>query len=255
MGEDLDLNLPRRRALVGGLALGVMIVDGAKAQQDLLGKITKGVGSITGDQGGGSGLGTDEIAAGLKEALRVGSERVVGQLGTEDGFNKDPRFHIPLPGPMAKAQSALQLAGLSGMADDLELKLNRAAEEATPVAQDLFIDAIAGLTFSDVQEIYQGPNDAATQYLARTTGPGIADAMRPIVGDALQQVGAIQTYDALVADFKQVPLVPDISSDLNDHVLGYAHDAIFGYLAEEEAAIRTNPAERSTELLKRVFSN
>jgi hypothetical protein len=30
-------------------------------------------------------------------------------------------------------------------------------------------------------------------------------------------------------------------------------DGIFYYMAKEEAAIRTNPAKRTTDLLKRVF--
>ena len=137
---------------------------------------------LQGVLGGGTGVvGQSEIAAGLKEALRVGTERVVDDLGQNDGFNADPEVHIPLPQALAQAQSSLRLIGASGLVDDLELRINRAAEQATPVAKDIFWQAITNLTFDDVNAIYQGPNDAATQYLDRTTRGSLTDAMRPII--------------------------------------------------------------------------
>jgi hypothetical protein len=40
---------------------------------------------------------------------------------------------------------------------------------------------------------------------------------------------------------------------MNDYVATKAVDGIFYYVAQEEAAIRKNPAKRTTELLKTVF--
>ena len=37
--------------------------------------------------------------------------------------------------------------------------------------------------------------------------------------------------------------------------LGKAIDGVFLYLAREEAAIRENPAKRTTEILKKVFGS
>ena len=75
----------------------------------------------------------------LKKALRVGSDLVVNQLGTTDGFNADPNIHIPLPNSLKKVQSTLDKVGMSSMLDDLETRLNRAAEIATPKAKELFL--------------------------------------------------------------------------------------------------------------------
>jgi len=47
--------------------------------------------------------------------------------------------------------------------------------------------------------------------------------------------------------------VPDAKVDLTGYVLDKAMAGIFLYLGREEAAIRANPAARSTELLKKVF--
>ncbi|MCM2266049.1 MAG: DUF4197 domain-containing protein, partial [Desulfuromonadales bacterium] len=89
---------------------------------------------------------TTQIAAGLKEALRVGSDTVVGQLGKLDGFNADPAIHIPLPKNFKTVQSTLKPLGMSYLLDDLELKLNRAAELATPKAKELFRSSIEQMT-------------------------------------------------------------------------------------------------------------
>ena len=107
-------------------------------------------------------LSDADIGAGLREALKVGAERVVGQVGAADGFNGDPKIHIPLPESLQKVQSTLARIGLSSMTDDLELRLNRAAEAASPEAQAVFWQAIDEMTMDDVRKIFNGPKDAAT---------------------------------------------------------------------------------------------
>ncbi len=88
--------------------------------------------------GGKKELTIEEIGAGLKEALKVGSENVVKQLGTTNGFNNDANIHIPLPAVLEKVKEILSKVGMPHLFEDLELKLNRAAEAATPKAKQLF---------------------------------------------------------------------------------------------------------------------
>ncbi len=137
--------------------------------------------------------------------------------------------------------------------DDLELKLNRAAEEATPKAKELFLQAITDMTFEDVMNIYKGPEDSATKYFQSKMSSSLAKEMQPIIENSLSQVGAIQTYDEVMDKYKSIPFVPDIKSNLNDYITLKGMDGIFYYMAKEEAAIRENPAKQTTELLKRVF--
>ncbi|RMF43767.1 MAG: DUF4197 domain-containing protein [Deltaproteobacteria bacterium] len=209
---------------------------------------------ITGNSSG-SNVREEEIGAGLKEALRVGSEQVVRQLARTDGFNADPDIHIPLPDRLDQARSMLAMVGMQGSLDDLELRLNRAAEKATPHARELFIEAIQGLTLDDVMAIYKGPDDAATRYFESRMSQPLAERMRPVVEDSLAQVGAVQSYDNLVGQAKTLPFVPDLKADLTTWVVDRGLKGIFHYLALEEAAIRKNPAKRTTELLKKVFGS
>ncbi len=213
-----------------------------------------------GSSGSGSGgtssvgsLSTGEIAGGLKDALRVGTERVVGTLGRTNGFNGSPDVHIPLPGTLATVKKALDRVGAGSLTDDLELRLNRAAEAATPKAKALFGDAIQQMTLDDVRGIYNGPKDAATQYFRKKMSAPLAADMKPIVDQELANVGAVQAYDKMMGQYRTLPFMPDAKADLTQYVLGKAIDGIFLYLGREEAAIRENPAKRTTALLQRVF--
>jgi hypothetical protein len=206
-----------------------------------------------GGSSGQSGLTVDEIGAGLKEALRVGSENVVSQLGRVDGFNTDAAVHIPLPKQLDTVKSVLDKVGMSGLLKDLELKLNRAAEVATPKAKKLFSQAITEMSFDDVKRIYEGPEDAATQYFRKKMSPSLDKEMEPVVNKSLSEVGAVQAYDSVMKEYRSVPFVPDVKTDLTNYVVEKGMDGIFYYMAKEEAAIRQNPARRTTDLLKRVF--
>lgn len=202
----------------------------------------------------GTGLSMDEIAAGLKEALRVGSERVVGQLSAINGFNMDKTIHIPLPASLSMVKTALDKVGYGSLTDDLELKLNRAAEAATPRAKALFLDAIRAMSFENVQEIYRGADDAATRYFQEKMSPGLARAMKPVIDNTLSQVGAVQAYDAMMGQYKAIPFVPDVKSNLTQYVTDKGMDGIFHYMAVEEKAIRQDPIKRTTQLLQKVFN-
>lgn len=222
------------------------------AQSSLLDQGQKLLEGVAGDKTG-SALSTDEIASGLREALRVGSDRVVEQVGRSDGYNGSEDIHIPLPENLQKVQSALEMVGLSQMADDLELRLNRGAERAAPEAKEVFFESISEMTMDDVERIYNGRDDEATRYLREKMTPDLTERFTPIVNDSLSDVGAIKSYDTMMASYKDLPLVPDVKSDITAYTVEKALDGMFFYLAKEEAKIRNNPAARTTELLQEVF--
>ncbi len=209
---------------------------------------------VVGGEKGGE-LTISEIAGGLKDALRVGTENVVSQLGQLNGFNGDTAIHIPLPEKLKTVKSVLAKVGKSGLLDDLELKLNRAAETATPKAKQLFWQSISEMTFDDVNTIYKGPDDAATSYFKKKMSPALAKEMRPVIEKSMSEAGAVRAYDKVMGKYTSLPFVPDVKTDLTDYVTGKGMDGIFYYLAREEAAIRKNPVKRTTELLKRVFGS
>ncbi len=240
-------------AAAGILLMAVPVLTGAA--DNWMEKARGILGDVLKEAPGEKGLSNEVIASGLKEALTVGTDRVVEQLGRQGGFSDDSAVHIPLPQSFTTVQSALGRIGMSSLLDDLELRLNRAAEEAVPKAKGLFMTAITEMTLEDVTGIYKGPADAATQYFRGKMSVPLADEMRPIVENTLADVGALDAYDSAIGRYKTLPFVPDVKADLTGHVVEKGMDGIFHYMAKEEAAIRQNPAKRTTELLKRVFGN
>lgn len=251
-----------RRRLLEACALSVAALltapGGAWAQRELLERGIEGLGGILGGgRGGRSALSEVQIGNGLKEALRVASRTVVSRVGQAGGYLDDQAIRIPLPGYLDTARSVLGTVGAADLLQDLEVRLNRAAEAAAPRAESIFLDAIGEMTVADARDVLSGPDDAATRYFRRTMTPELKATFRPIVERELNQTGAIESFDRVAARYDAVPFASALGQDakgrLIDHGLDGALDGIFHYLAQEEAAIRNDPAKRTTELLRQVF--
>lgn len=200
-------------------------------------------------------LSIEEISGGLKQALSVGTQEVVAQLGQSDGFNADPVIHIPLPRALVNARKVAAKVGLESSFDSLETRLNQAAEKAVPNARRLFLGAISQMTLADARGILQGPDDAATQFFRQAMGDQLSDAMRPIIDNSLSEVGAVRGFRQLLASYRQIPFAPAVEADLTQHVLDRGMQGIWHYIAKEEQAIRQDPLKRTTDLLRRVFGS
>ncbi|WP_028575135.1 DUF4197 domain-containing protein [Desulfonatronovibrio hydrogenovorans] len=198
-------------------------------------------------------LSDQDIALGLKEALKVGSENVVNYLGREGGFYLDPRAHISLPDGLQQVQHIMNRAGMGRMLDDLELRMNRAAEDAAPGAGQIFADAASEMTLEDARGIFYGPDDSATRYFQARMSDPLSSEFTPAVRQSLAESGAVQAYQEVMARYNELSFVPEVRADLTQHVVDHAISAIFEYLALEEAAIRNNPAKQTTDILRRVF--
>lgn len=199
-------------------------------------------------------LSDEQIGKALKQALSVGAESVVTALQQSGAFADNPNLHINLPSSLASVGKTLDKFGMGQWTNELEAKLNEAAEQAIPAAGPILLTAINNLSLEDIQAIYQGKNDAATQYFKAQMSEPIAQAMEPIIKQSLSNVGALNLYNKMISKYQSIPFVPNVSSDLIALVKTDAISGIFEYLAKEEAAIRNNPAKRTTDLLKKVFS-
>ncbi len=241
------------RAIVTTFIAASLLLFSAGASAQWLQRLKGMLGGESTEASAAGELTDEQVAGGLREALRVGTDRVLGRLGTENGFNLDPQVHIPLPRQLEQIRGVLSRVGMDASLNELELQLNRAAEVAVPKAKTLFFDAISQMTLDDVRQIYQGPDDAATQYFRERMSAPLAAEMLPIVDDSLSQVGAARTYDEVVGRYNALPLVPPVEADLADYVVSRGIDGVFYYLAREEAAIRQDPLARTTDLLRTVF--
>ena len=205
---------------------------------------------------GMSTLSNSEIVDGLKQALIKGTGAAVAFLGKKDGFLAHPEVRIPMPDKLKTVESGLRRLGQDRLADSFIETMNRAAEQAVPVAADVFKDSVRNMTIDDAKNILGGPDDAATQYFRKTGSPALKEKFLPIVKTATDNVDLTAKYKKLVKKLGPMSGFVDTASlDLDGYITDKAMDGLFLIVAREEKKIRENPVERTTDLLKKVFGS
>ena len=210
-----------------------------------------------------------EIVSGLKEALVVGTGKSVDILGVTNGYYKDEMVKILLP-PEADiiVKNISRIPGGDKLIEDAILSINRAAEDAVSEAKPIFVNSIRSMTITDAVGILKGEDNAATQYLRRTTYDQLVNLYRPKIKNSIDKklVGNVstgQSWDLItgkwnefansvvgrVAGFKPVEI------QLDEYLTQKALDGLFLKIAAQEKQIREDPAARVTDILKRVFGS
>jgi hypothetical protein len=200
-------------------------------------------------------VSNQDINSGLKEALFKGVTGAVDILGRRNGFLDNTRVRIPLPGSLQKTEKNLRALGQGRKVDEFVEAMNHAAEEAVPVAADIFFDSVKQMTFDDARSIlFSRQDDAATEFFRRTSENRLRQQFRPIVEDFTEQVGVTQKYKQMVGKYGFLgKIVGQDASDIDAYVTQKALDGLFLLMADEEARIRRDPIGRTTNILRKVF--
>ena len=200
-------------------------------------------------------ISESEIVEGLKEALEIGTGKAVDLVSKQGGYYNNPEIKIPLPAAVQNAEKLLRGVGFGSKVDAFELSMNKAAERAAPEAKSIFWDAIKKMKIDDAKKILNGREDEATLYFQDKTSARLQKIFEPIVKESMGEVGVTRTYQDLNAKVKIIPFADSLSLDLDKYVTDGALNGLFQMLAEEEKKIRSDPAARVTDLLKKVFGN
>lgn len=202
----------------------------------------------------GSGLTQDEAGQGIKEALSQGVAKAILNLNKTDGFFGNAIYKVLLPPDAKKIESTLRNMGMGAQVDKAILAINRGAEDAVGTASPIFVNAIKQMTLTDALNILKGPNNAATEYFKEKTKQQLIAAFLPSIKTSLDKTDATKYYGDIVNTYNKLPTTfKKVNPDLPGYVTGRAVDALFDQVSKEEANIRSNPAARATDLLKKVF--
>ena len=202
-----------------------------------------------------AGISQEQIADGLKEALSKGTHSAVETLGKPDGFLKNAKVKIPMPKHLEMVEKGLRTLGQDAKADQFIEGMNRAAERAVPEAASVFGDAISDMSIDDAKGILNGGDQSATEYLQRSSADTLKSRFRPIVDNAIGQLGVTKKYKDMVDKAGIASgLIDTKKLDLGNYVTDKTLAGVFLMVGEEERKIRENPAARTTDLLKRVFA-
>jgi hypothetical protein len=209
---------------------------------------------VTGSSNSGSGLSSDDIVSGLKEALTLGARKSADKLSATDGFFKDAAVKVLMPPQAQNVEKTLRNLGMGKLVDDAILSMNRAAEDASKSAAPIFVNAVKRMTVQDGLGILRGADTAATGYLRKSTSPELTAAFHPVIDSSLQKTGATKYWKTLFDTYNRLPTTfKKVDPDLASFVTQKAMDGIFYYVAQEEQKIRKDPAAQVTDLLKKVF--
>lgn len=223
-----------------------------------------------------STLSSSTINSGLKEALSQGVKIAVETLGKDNGYLNNDLVKIPLPENLAKAETLIRKVGGGQYADELIKSMNDAATEAAPKTASIFLEAIEKMSIDDATKILNGANNEATQYFKSNTYNQLKALITPIVeksignnqvatyyktfneyykthGKGLVESTGVMGYAKSFGVDSYLPGNEDVN--LEEYVTTKAIDGLFTMIEKEEAAIRANPVNRTTSLLKQVFGN
>jgi hypothetical protein len=201
-------------------------------------------------------LSQGDVASGLKEALSKGVNQAIASLGKEGGFLNNADVKIPMPPQLHQVEGALRAVGQGNLADEFVATMNHAAEQAVPVAANVFAGAITNMTVDDAKAILTGPDDAATQYFRKTSETQLHEQFLPIVRSATAKTGVTAAYKNLLAHAgPAASFLGTDAGDLDGYVTTKSLDGLFKMVAAEEKNIRQDPVARSTDLLQKVFGS
>ncbi len=199
-------------------------------------------------------IGSNEIATALRQALEKGTRNAASQLSVTNGYFGDALVKILLPPQAQKVETTLRQIGLGSLVDKMVLSMNRAAEDAASKAAPIFVNAITGMSIQDGVNIVRGGQGSATNYLKQRTTSALTNAFRPVIKTSLDKINAATLWEQVFSTYNRLPTTfNQINPDITAYVTERALDGMFSKIAVEENKIRANPAERTTDLLKKVF--
>lgn len=194
-----------------------------------------------------------DAGSALRQALNDGAAAAVAMLSAENGYFGNPQVRIPLPPALQRIESALRFAGLKRQTDELVLAMNRAAESAIGEAKPLLLDAVRRLSVQDAQQIIAGGDTAATAYFRRTTEAQLTQRLLPIVRKMTARAGLAEQYNNIAKQGVQIGLLKSDQGNIDTYVTAKALDGLYATVAEQEKALRQNPARAASAIVRKVF--
>ena len=194
-----------------------------------------------------------DAASALRAALDKGSLGAIAKLGVDGGFLNNPQVRIPLPDSLNKLEGAIRAIGRGDQLDELLKSMNRAAELAVPQAKDLLARAIKAMSIDDAKGILTGGADSVTQFFRAKTTSTLTERFLPIVTATVSKIGLARRYNDLAAQGLKLGLIKQESATVERYVTGKSLDGLYHMISVEEKALRENPVQAGSAILKKVF--
>ncbi len=198
-------------------------------------------------------LSEGDAVAGVRAALQKAAVAAVGQLGRADGFLGNDRVRIGLPPALGRAGAVLRTLGQGKRVDELVTGMNRAAEQAVPLARPLLENAVRRMSVEDAIGLVRGGDTAVTDFFSAKARQPLAEAFAPVVRPVTERLALARRHDELVGRAARLGLVKGEPRKVHEHVTDKAMDGLFLMLGEQERRLRADPMAAGSALLRKVF--
>ena len=210
---------------------------------------------------GGSSLNSmsqTELGKAVKELLQVSADNSLAKLGVNNGFFQNNEVKIPFPPALKNVEEKLKQVGFSNQVNQFTEKLNRSAEDAASGVKEIFKTAITQMTINDALSIILGNDDAATQYMRKTTTAAITSKVSSVVAKSNEKIKLASYWTPLATKYNAVMMLTggsQVNTDLTQYVTEKAVEGIFKTMAKEEKVVRTKASAQTSSLLRTVFGS
>ncbi len=209
----------------------------------------------------------EEKVEAIKETLKQGVDRAIGQLGLDDGFLQNDSFKIELPdGAKSVAEYMRKLPKGNEMVDNTMLQINKVAEMSVKTFGPVINAAIDNMTVEEANKILLSDSASATAYLQKVARPSLHAACEPIIISSIDKtiVGDFTARDAWnnfaksyngISDTRigKISGLKPVDVDIDGYVTDQVLDAVFSLIAREEMNIRKHPASRLSQSMIKTF--
>ncbi|MBO7651427.1 MAG: DUF4197 domain-containing protein [Bacteroidales bacterium] len=208
---------------------------------------------------GGSTLNSmsqTELGKAVKELLQVSADNSLAKLGVTNGFYQNGEVKIPFPPALKNVEEKLKQVGFTNQVNQFTEKLNRSAEDAASGVKEIFKTAITQMTITDALSIILGNDDAATQYMRKTTTAAITSKVSSVVAKSNEKIKLASYWTPLATKYNAVMMLTggsQVNTDLTQYVTEKAVEGIFKTMAKEEKVVRTKASAQTSSLLRTVF--
>lgn len=201
-------------------------------------------------------LGNDEIASGLREALKLGAQTATKNLSATNGFFGNQLIKILMPPEVATIEAKMRQFGLGNVVDKAILSMNRAAEDASAQALPILVNTITSFTIQDGLTILNGGDNAATNLLRTRTTPQITAAFRPVISKSMSKYNVEQAWTQVFSTYNSLPIIKNkVNTDLTGYITERALSGLFTTIGQEEKKIRLDPISTGSDIISRVFGS
>lgn len=201
-------------------------------------------------------LGNEEIAGGLREALKLGAQTATKSLSATNGFFGNQLIKILMPPEVSAIESKMRQFGMGKIVDDAVLAMNRAAEDASSQALPILVNAITSFSIQDGLAVLNGGDNAATNLLKSRTTPQITAAFRPVISSSMSKYHVEQVWSQVFTTYNSLPIIKSkVNTDLTGYITERALSGLFTTVGAEEKKIRLDPVGTGSDIITRVFGS